>query len=102
MLALDFEVSVVLARDEAGNVRAFPAGENRHRNGILDVTIAPARASACLREGTQMSAKEVAERIAERDPTVVLVLNRPDAAPAKTPAEDDPYADYPVPDDLMW
>ena len=66
MLALDFEVSVVLARDEAGNVRAFSAGENRHRNGILDLTIAPARASACLREGTQMSAKEVAERIADR------------------------------------
>ena len=66
MLALDYEVSVVLARDEAGTVRAFPAGENRHRNGILDVTIAPARASVCLREGTQMSAQEVAERIAEK------------------------------------
>ena len=58
MLALDYEVSVVLARDEAGNVRAFPAGENRHRNGILDVTIAPARASACLRDNAQ----EIAER----------------------------------------
>ena len=62
MLALDFEVSVVLARDEAGNVRAFPAGENRHRNGILDVTIAPARASDCLRDNAQ----GVAERIADR------------------------------------
>ena len=62
MLALDFEVSVVLARDEAGNVRAFPAGENRHRNGILDVTIAPARASACLRDNAQ----EIAERIADK------------------------------------
>ena len=62
MLALDYEVSVVLARDEAGNVRAFPAGENRHRNGILDVTIAPARASACLRD----KAQEIAERIADK------------------------------------
>ena len=62
MLALDYEVSVVLARDEAGNVRAFPAGENRHRNGILDVTIAPARASACLRDNAQ----EIAERIADK------------------------------------
>src|SRR5690606_2061258 len=42
MLPLDCEVSVVLARDEAGNVACFPTGENRHRNGILDVTIAPA------------------------------------------------------------
>jgi 5-(carboxyamino)imidazole ribonucleotide synthase len=64
MLALDYEVSVVLARDEAGNVRAFPTGENRHRNGILDVTIAPARASAFPSEGTQLSAQEIAERIA--------------------------------------
>ena len=62
MLALDYEVSVVLARDEAGTVRAFPAGENRHRNGILDVTIAPARASACLRDNAQ----EIAERIADK------------------------------------
>ena len=62
MLALDYEVSVVLARDEAGTVRAFPAGENRHRNGILDVTIAPARASACLRDNAQ----EIAERIANK------------------------------------
>ncbi|WP_374617155.1 5-(carboxyamino)imidazole ribonucleotide synthase, partial [Thauera aminoaromatica] len=66
MLALDYEVSVVLARDEAGNVRAFPTGENRHRNGILDVTIAPARASACPSEGTQLSAQEIAERIADK------------------------------------
>ena len=62
MLTLDFEVSVVLARDEAGTVRAFPTGENRHRNGILDVTIAPARASACLRD----NAEEIAERIADK------------------------------------
>ncbi|MBS0544411.1 MAG: 5-(carboxyamino)imidazole ribonucleotide synthase [Proteobacteria bacterium] len=62
MLTLDYEVSVVLARDEAGDVRAFPTGENRHRNGILDVTIAPARASACLRDNAQ----EIAERIADK------------------------------------
>ncbi|HRJ25728.1 MAG TPA: 5-(carboxyamino)imidazole ribonucleotide synthase [Thauera sp.] len=62
MLTLDFEVSVVLARDEAGNVRCFPTGENRHRNGILDVTIAPAQASACLRDNAQ----EIAECIADK------------------------------------
>ena len=62
MLTLDFEVSVVLARDEAGKVQCFPVSENRHRNGILDVTIAPAQASACLRDNAQ----EVAERIASK------------------------------------
>lgn len=62
MLTLDYEVSVVLARDEAGAVCCFPSGENRHRNGILDVTIAPARAPAEL----QRSAQDIAARIAER------------------------------------
>jgi 5-(carboxyamino)imidazole ribonucleotide synthase len=62
MLHLDCELSVVLARDEAGAVRAFPAAENRHRHGILDVTIAPARVAPAL----AARAREVAERIAER------------------------------------
>lgn len=62
LLKLDYEVSVVLARDEGGAVRCFSPGENQHRNGILDVTIAPARTSACLRDNAQ----EIAERIAEK------------------------------------
>ncbi|MEY2633529.1 MAG: hypothetical protein RIR00_2183 [Pseudomonadota bacterium] len=61
-LKLDFEVSVVLARDEAGQVRCFPTAENSHTRGILDVSIAPARAGACLRDNAQ----ELAERIASR------------------------------------
>lgn len=62
MLTLDYEVSVVLARDENGKVKCFPTIENQHTRGILDVSIAPARASGCLRD----SAQEYAERIAER------------------------------------
>ena len=61
-LALDYEISVVLARDESGNVRCFPTGENRHRNGILDVSIVPARTSACIAS----DAEDVATRIAEK------------------------------------
>ncbi len=61
-LPLDYEVSVVLARDENGKVACFPVGENQHRKGILDVAIVPARASAC----TADSAQEIAERIAEK------------------------------------
>ncbi|MCL2657971.1 MAG: 5-(carboxyamino)imidazole ribonucleotide synthase [Betaproteobacteria bacterium] len=62
MLKLDYEVSVVLARDEAGRVKCFPTAENMHARGILDVSIAPARASACQRD----TAEELAERIAEK------------------------------------
>ena len=42
-LALESEVSVVLARGDDGAVAAFPVGENRHRDGILETTVVPAR-----------------------------------------------------------
>lgn len=41
---------------------------------------------------------EVAERVCARDPSLVLVWNRP----AKAPEGEDPYAEFQVPDDLMW
>jgi 5-(carboxyamino)imidazole ribonucleotide synthase len=63
MLALDYEVSVVLARDAAGDVQAFPVVENAHRNGILDISIAPARGSAEVRERAQALARGVAEKL---------------------------------------
>lgn len=63
LLPLDYEVSVVLARSAAGEVRAFPSGENSHRHGILDVTIAPARASACLADTAQQVAEQIAARL---------------------------------------
>ncbi len=62
MLSLDYEVSVVLARDEHGVCKSFPVAENQHARGILDVSIAPARSAACQRD----SAQEIAELIAAR------------------------------------
>jgi uncharacterized protein len=41
---------------------------------------------------------EIAERVRARDPGRVLVWNQP----AKAPDTDDPYAEFQVPDDLMW
>ncbi|MDR3352633.1 MAG: 5-(carboxyamino)imidazole ribonucleotide synthase [Zoogloeaceae bacterium] len=61
-LKLDYEVSVVLARDEQGRVAVFPPAENQHTNGILDVSIAPARADACLAS----DAEDIAGRIAAK------------------------------------
>jgi uncharacterized protein YaiL (DUF2058 family) len=40
-----------------------------------------------------------AEKIALRDPGCVVVFNVPSS---QENPENDPYADYPVPDDLMW
>lgn len=61
-LPLDYEVSVVLARDENGQVACFPTGENQHTRGILDVSIVPARTSGCMKS----DAEDVAARIAEK------------------------------------
>jgi len=47
-LALDLEISVILARAADARVAVFPVAENRHANGILDLTIAPARIPAAL------------------------------------------------------
>jgi 5-(carboxyamino)imidazole ribonucleotide synthase len=44
-LALETEVSVVVARTAGGDVAAFPVAENTHVDGILDVTIVPAAVS---------------------------------------------------------
>jgi 5-(carboxyamino)imidazole ribonucleotide synthase len=41
-LELEAELSVVLARGADGDVRPFPVGENRHRDGILETTVVPA------------------------------------------------------------
>jgi 5-(carboxyamino)imidazole ribonucleotide synthase len=60
-LPLDVEVSVVLARDGLGRIACFPAGENLHSNGILDVSIVPARTAADLTR----EAADIAARIAE-------------------------------------
>jgi len=40
---------------------------------------------------------DIAEKIRQRNPSLVIDLPK-----EQKPAEDDPYADYQVPDDLMW
>ena len=52
----------------------------------------------CQGESSELVPKVIADKIAERDPSLVVRVN-------KTSAEidaDDPYAAYQIPDDLMW
>ena len=63
MLALDLEVSVVLARDAQGYIAAFPTAENSHLNGILDISIVPARCSEVIKANAQELAKKLAEKL---------------------------------------
>ncbi len=62
---IDFacEISVVVARSVAGDTRCFDVTENRHRNGILDVSFAPARVTAEIAAEAQAIAGRVAEAL---------------------------------------
>lgn len=55
-----------------------------------------------LNKKYELVAAAVAEKINQRDKSTVLVLNQKVNNDADTPDEDDPYADFVVPDDLMW
>jgi 5-(carboxyamino)imidazole ribonucleotide synthase len=57
---LQVELSVVVARDDAGNVATWPVSENRHRDGILDDSIAPARIDATLAREARALATAIA------------------------------------------
>ncbi len=63
MLPLDLEVSVVLARDAQGHIAAFPTAENSHLNGILDISIVPARCSEVIKANAQELAKKLATQL---------------------------------------
>jgi uncharacterized protein YaiL (DUF2058 family) len=52
----------------------------------------------CLGDTIELVPRNIGEKIAERDASMVVQVNRS----AATLAEDDPYADFKVPDDLMW
>ncbi len=45
---LKLEISVVLARSASGQIALFPIAENQHVDGILNMTIAPARVSSSV------------------------------------------------------
>jgi 5-(carboxyamino)imidazole ribonucleotide synthase len=62
-LPLECELSCVLARGEDGSVATFPVAENRHRHGILDVSIIPARVSGGLRTEAEETAAGLAAEL---------------------------------------
>ncbi len=60
-LALECELSVVLARGVDGDVAPFPVAENQHRDGILETSVVPAR----VPEAMAREARELATGLAE-------------------------------------
>ena len=59
-LDLEREISAIVARGTEGETRVFAVAENRHRNGILDVSIVPARVPPALAD----EARTLAARLA--------------------------------------
>jgi 5-(carboxyamino)imidazole ribonucleotide synthase len=60
-VALECELSVVLARGADGDVAPFPVAENRHRDGILETSVVPAR----IPDAMAREARELATGLAE-------------------------------------
>lgn len=62
---IDFarELSVMVARGLDGQIRCFDTVENRHRDGILDITLAPAPIEPALAQTAQSMAVRIAEEL---------------------------------------
>ena len=61
-LSLKKEISVIVARGFDNALSSFPAAENQHANGILDISIIPANISQDIIQG----ANEITIRVAEK------------------------------------
>ena len=63
MVPFEREISVLVARSAAGEVRVWPVQENQHINGILDLTIVPARLDAAVLDQAQAVARKLVEAL---------------------------------------
>lgn len=53
------EISIMVARNMSGQIECFPVAENRHKLGILDRTIVPARVSEKVRKKARKIACDI-------------------------------------------
>ena len=63
MIGFDGEISALLARDADGHIMHFPVSQNRHENGILARTVAPAPIVPALEEAARRAAAALAEAV---------------------------------------
>ena len=59
LIPFELEISVLVARSAQGDLRVWPVQENQHVNGILDLTIVPARVEDALRDTAQTLARQL-------------------------------------------
>jgi 5-(carboxyamino)imidazole ribonucleotide synthase len=63
LIAFDRELSIIAARNERGEIVAFPTSENEHDHGVLATTIVPGRVPAAIAERARRYATTIAERL---------------------------------------
>ncbi len=63
-LALETELSVIVGRSASGDVEAWPVAENRHVDGILDVSAVPAMVTPKLADRAVGLAMAIADALA--------------------------------------
>jgi len=64
LIAFERELSIIAARNEHGEIVAFPTSENQHDHGVLATTIVPARIDPAIAERARRAAVTIAERLA--------------------------------------
>jgi 5-(carboxyamino)imidazole ribonucleotide synthase len=62
-IALEREISVLVARGADGTTVVWPIAENQHRDGILDVSIVPARIGPELASSARALGTAIADRL---------------------------------------
>ena len=60
---LECELAVLLARSADGTISVYPLAENQHKDGILDITIVPARVSPAVAQQAEAMARRIAEQL---------------------------------------
>jgi 5-(carboxyamino)imidazole ribonucleotide synthase len=63
LVPLTCELSVIVARNDRGDAVTWPVAENRHRDGILDSTLVPARIAPQLASEARNIALKVADAL---------------------------------------
>ena len=63
LIPFDRELSIIAARNEHGEIVAFPTSENQHDHGVLATTIVPGRIAPELAARAQRYATTIAERL---------------------------------------
>lgn len=63
LVDVTMELSVICARGVDGQIVSYPVSENHHTNGILDVTLVPARVSSSISAQAREYAVEIVEQL---------------------------------------